>query len=51
MKLNIDELEVASFATGDAVRLPSETIIITPNDPTAATWCYYCPPATFDGCW
>jgi hypothetical protein len=52
MKLNIDELEISSFATADAKTASGDTVIIAdPNDPTAATWCYYCPPETFDGCW
>jgi hypothetical protein len=49
-KLNPEELVVSSFETtpdaGDtAIRLPT---IDTSTDPTAQTFCYWCPPATFD---
>lgn len=48
-KLELDNLEVTSFATSVA---PSEPAIgpsiISPGDPTAATWCYICPVRTQD---
>ena len=49
-KLDLDELVVSSFATSDAVAPGTtvDTIIISPNDPTAATWCYICPVRTQD---
>ena len=50
-RLDLDDLEVTSFATSPLVpTLPDDTIIITPTDPTAATWCYVCPVRTQD-CW
>jgi hypothetical protein len=48
-KLQIDELEVTSFATSAlAPSLPGDTVIVTPGDPTAATWCFICPVRTQD---
>jgi hypothetical protein len=50
-KLDIDELFVSSFATSSEPAATSDTvdsIIINPNDPTAATWCYICPMRTED---
>ena len=51
-KLDLDDLVVSSFATGpgaEAVpRQTVDTIIVDPNDPTAATWCYICPVHTED---
>lgn len=50
-KLELDELEIESFATSAAVLRPEPTIgtiIVNPNDPTAATWCYICPVRTQD---
>lgn len=54
MKLNPEELDVTSFDTiapaeGDA-DTSRQAVIITINDPTAATRCFICPPATYD-CW
>jgi hypothetical protein len=49
MKLNPEELNVTSFDTGaEADYLSPVATIRTINDPTAATRCYYCPPATLD---
>ena len=47
MKLNPEELVVASFETSepDAVVAPGT---IGPYDPTPMTYCYWCPPRTFD---
>lgn len=46
-RLDIDELEVTSFATSSlAPSLPGT--IVSPGDPTAATWCYICPVRTQD---
>jgi hypothetical protein len=53
MKLNPEELDVTSFETSQpeaAASDPVKTIIISPNDPTAATWCYICPQETYR-CW
>jgi hypothetical protein len=47
-KLNLNELEVSSFATSPLTTAPSDTVIINPADPTAATWCYICPVRTND---
>jgi hypothetical protein len=42
-RLNPDEIEVETFDTS----LPEETIIVTsPNDPTPATRCRWCPDET-----
>ena len=46
-KLNLNELEVTSFATSPLTIAPGSTII-NPADPTAATWCYICPVRTND---
>ena len=44
MKLNPEELVVASFETADATAaLP---ITIGPYEPTPMTRCYWCPPPT-----
>ncbi len=48
MKLNPDELTVASFDTTAAAIEPTRPIVARPTttltgDPTAATWCYVCP--------
>ncbi|HEU4881874.1 MAG TPA: hypothetical protein VFT45_06510 [Longimicrobium sp.] len=46
MKLNPEDLTVSSFQTTGpeaAISKPLPTIIVSPNDPTAATWCYICP--------
>ena len=51
MKLNPEDLTVSSFQTTspEATRSGTlEPIIISPNDPTAATWCYICPVQTQD---
>jgi hypothetical protein len=53
MKLNPEDLTVSSFeATASAAASANalQPIIITPNDPTAATWCYICPAET-ERCW
>jgi hypothetical protein len=52
MKLNPEELVVSSFETSAAAAGAGalQPIIITPNDPTAATWCYICPAET-ERCW
>jgi hypothetical protein len=58
MKLNPEELNVISFDTTAAPESDTDTsrqaeiepIIISPNDPTAATWCYICPQETYR-CW
>lgn len=49
-KLELDDLEVTSFATSGAALRPEPigTIIVNPGDPTAATWCYICPVRTQD---
>lgn len=53
MKLNPEDLNVTSFSTAEA-GAPSpqdpSIIIISPNDPTAATWCFICPAET-ERCW
>ena len=46
MKLNPDDLTVASFQTSESDSLASPG---TSYDPTAMTFCYYCPPRTI-GC-
>jgi hypothetical protein len=47
-RLDIEDLEVTSFATSPlAPSLPGDTVI-NPADPTAATWCYICPVRTTD---
>ncbi len=43
MKLNPDDLSVSSFETADRSIGPIGTY-----DPTAMTFCYYCPPRTLD---
>jgi hypothetical protein len=46
MKLNPEELTVSSFQTSGpeaAIGKTLPTIVIAPNDPTAATMCYHCP--------
>jgi len=43
--LNVDDLFVDSFETS---ALSPISPLTTLNDPTAATRCYYCPPASFD---
>jgi hypothetical protein len=48
MKLNPEELTVTSFDTAAREDYLSPVTIRTINDPTAATHCYYCPPATLD---
>ena len=48
MKLNPEDLVVSSFDTSASVYEP---ILLPTTDPTAETRCYYCPPATMDGCW
>jgi hypothetical protein len=46
MKLNPEELVVTSFDTAaDAVKAPGT---IGPYEPTPMTYCYWCPPGTFD---
>jgi hypothetical protein len=47
MKLNPEALVVSSFPTTetDAVAAPTT---IGPYDPTPMTYCYWCPPRTFD---
>lgn len=53
MKLNPEDLAVSSFETTPSANAgvnPLEPIIISPNDPTAATWCYICPVQT-QRCW
>jgi hypothetical protein len=46
MKLNPEELDVTSFDIGAEADYLSP--IRTINDPTAATRCFICPPATSD---
>jgi hypothetical protein len=54
MKLNPEELTVSSFdTTATAAAAPGTgTVVVRPittlTDPTAATNCYWCPPATLD---
>jgi hypothetical protein len=48
MKLNPEDLAVTSFETEAAAIGTSTIIIVNPNDPTAATWCYICPVRTND---
>jgi DNA-binding LacI/PurR family transcriptional regulator len=48
MKLNPEDLSVTSFDTGAEADYLSPVTIVTINDPTAATRCYYCPPASSD---
>lgn len=51
-KLNPEDLVVTSFDTTEpSAAAYSPDIIITPNDPTAATWCYICPVYSEGGCW
>jgi hypothetical protein len=55
MKLNPEDLDVLSFDTTAADAPGTDTAaviqpITTINDPTAATRCFICPPATRD-CW
>lgn len=53
MKLNPEELVVASFETDAAAQAAGTVAIIRPTtftDPTAETWCYICPQETY-GCW
>jgi hypothetical protein len=47
MKLNPEDLAVTSFQTSesDALAGPGGTY-----NPTAMTFCYYCPPQTFNNC-
>lgn len=47
MKLNPDDLSVTSFDTSSA---ESEAVAgpIGTYQPTPMTYCYYCPPRTFD---
>lgn len=50
-RLNPDDLAVSSFETaapGDEALQPAPTLPYT-TDPTAATWCFICPPITRDG--
>ena len=46
--INLDpaDLQVSSFETEAAAAALSP--ILPTTDPTAATRCFYCPPATFD---
>lgn len=44
MKLNPDDLAVSSFETSDRVIAGP----IGTYDPTAMTFCYYCPPQTLN---
>lgn len=56
MKLNPEDLAVSSFETTAPAAPDTDTsrqqtiVIIDPNDPTAATWCYICPVQT-ERCW
>jgi hypothetical protein len=43
--LDVADLAVDSFETAD---LNSISPILPTTDPTAATRCFYCPPASFD---
>ena len=43
MKLDPQDLSVESFETD----LERDPIIPTTNDPTPATWCRWCPDATY----
>lgn len=45
MKLNPDDLSVTSFQTSDSDALAGPG---TSYDPTAMTFCYYCPPRSMD---
>lgn len=47
-KLDLNDLEVASFATLAPEQPTIGPLIPNPNDPTAATWCYICPVRTQD---
>ena len=46
MKLNPDELIVASFETSPSADAAAPTTIS--YDPTPMTYCYWCPPKTLD---
>ncbi|MGB3181436.1 MAG: pinensin family lanthipeptide [Cyclobacteriaceae bacterium] len=53
MKKKLEDLRVQSFVTTKADKVkagayPKEISIEDPNDPTANTWCYWCPPETID---
>jgi hypothetical protein len=50
MKLNPEELNVTSFDTSPLAAPGSDTaaIIVTTNDPTAATRCFICPQETYN---
>ena len=50
-KLKLDHLEVSSFETGAVQSQIEQDRIYMPGtsyDPTAMTFCYYCPPRTYD---
>lgn len=48
MKLHPEELVVSSFETEEAERIAPGTGTIGPYDPTPMTYCYWCPPRTYD---
>lgn len=47
MKLNPEDLSVTSFRTSESAAIARPTTI-GPYDPTAMTYCYYCPPQTIN---
>lgn len=52
-RLDLDSLNVESFATTDpsqSIEDPYAVIKLPTTDPTAQTFCFYCPPETFDTC-
>ena len=48
MKLNPDELVVASFEPIDPAAEADQVLATYPCDPTRATRCFICPPLTYD---
>lgn len=53
-KLNPEELSVSSFETTADESPPAQKYtptIDTSTDPTAQTFCFWCPPETFDICY
>ena len=49
-KLNPEDLTVSSFDTTPDAGDRLQPITLTTNDPTAQTYCFICPPITYD-CW
>jgi hypothetical protein len=53
MKLNPEDLDIVSFDTSAEAVSDTDTsrqIIVTTNDPTAATRCFICPAETYNYC-